>query len=206
MHNSLESHLDTVWEVIHQWEEDCLGNRTGRGHTEGDDDAEFVGVYDNVCHAMARIKEIAEGAQGKYNGWSNYATWKVNLEFFDGMSLSGNDGWFDPERVEEIVREVREDQEAFCRSHFKSALDVDTWIYGIAKRELADYLKEGVKTAVSDRLNPNFVDGLKDDPFVSIIDGWVNAWLDDVSFLEILEHMLEGDDHFADLFVMEVTK
>jgi hypothetical protein len=23
----------------------------------------------------------------KYNGWTNYATWRVNLEIFDGMDL-----------------------------------------------------------------------------------------------------------------------
>ena len=34
--------------------------------------------------------------EGKYNGWSNYATWRVALEFFDGVSLSGNNGWFTP--------------------------------------------------------------------------------------------------------------
>ena len=25
--------------------------------------------------------------QETYNGWTNYATWRVNLEIFDGMSL-----------------------------------------------------------------------------------------------------------------------
>ena len=24
----------------------------------------------------------------KYNGWTNYATWRVNLEFFDGDDVS----------------------------------------------------------------------------------------------------------------------
>lgn len=28
----------------------------------------------------------------KYNGWINYATWRVNLEIFDGLSLSDM-GW-----------------------------------------------------------------------------------------------------------------
>ena len=25
----------------------------------------------------------------KYNGWTNYATWRVNLEMFDGMENDG---------------------------------------------------------------------------------------------------------------------
>ena len=28
----------------------------------------------------------------KYNGWANYATWRVNLEIFDGVDLSDY-GW-----------------------------------------------------------------------------------------------------------------
>jgi hypothetical protein len=33
----------------------------------------------------------------KYNGWTNYATWRVNLEIFDGFDLrdywAGSDKW-----------------------------------------------------------------------------------------------------------------
>lgn len=29
---------------------------------------------------------------GTYNGWTNYATWRVNLEMFDGINPS-NMGW-----------------------------------------------------------------------------------------------------------------
>ena len=28
----------------------------------------------------------------KYNGWTNYATWRVNLEIFDGCLYSDMDG------------------------------------------------------------------------------------------------------------------
>jgi hypothetical protein len=27
-----------------------------------------------------------------YNGWTNYATWRINLEMFDGCNLT-DDGW-----------------------------------------------------------------------------------------------------------------
>lgn len=40
----------------------------------------------------------------KYNGWTNYATWRVNLEIFDGMDYKevfGNgDDDFDPKMVD----------------------------------------------------------------------------------------------------------
>jgi len=33
-----------------------------------------------------------ENTQANYNGWSNYATWRVNLEMFDDLD---QDGWND---------------------------------------------------------------------------------------------------------------
>jgi hypothetical protein len=30
----------------------------------------------------------------KYNGWTNYATWRINLEMFDGGDYSGCDADF----------------------------------------------------------------------------------------------------------------
>jgi len=29
----------------------------------------------------------------KYNGWTNYATWRVNLEMFDGMVIDPLNEW-----------------------------------------------------------------------------------------------------------------
>jgi len=37
-----------------------------------------------------------------YNGWTNYATWRINLEVFDGLELEdfgGQDKNFDPELI-----------------------------------------------------------------------------------------------------------
>lgn len=31
-------------------------------------------------------------SDNKYNGWTNYATWRVNLEIFDNLDLSEFDG------------------------------------------------------------------------------------------------------------------
>jgi hypothetical protein len=39
----------------------------------------------------------------KYNGWTNYATWRINLEVFDGLELEDFNGQqddnFDPELI-----------------------------------------------------------------------------------------------------------
>lgn len=39
-----------------------------------------------------------------YNGWSNYATWRINLEVFDGMEFEEKvDAEFLQELAEEII-------------------------------------------------------------------------------------------------------
>lgn len=40
---------------------------------------------------------------GRYNGWSNYETWRVNLEVFDGYDPEGQ--WQTAESVETFVDE-----------------------------------------------------------------------------------------------------
>lgn len=50
----------------------------------------------------------------KYNGWCNYATWRINLECFDGW-----EGSLDPELAEEIVTEhiYETSQEGIARDY-----------------------------------------------------------------------------------------
>lgn len=78
-----------------------------------------------------------------YNGWTNYATWRVNLEIFDGMTardLSGRGA------------NEREDIAQMARAHVEEILD--TTCGGLARdyalafiaevnwREIADSLME----------------------------------------------------------------
>ncbi len=39
----------------------------------------------------------------KYNGWTNYATWRVNLEIFDGGEFSNMAACEMREFVEELI-------------------------------------------------------------------------------------------------------
>ena len=74
----------------------------------------------------------------KYNGWTNYETWKVNLELLDGMTAnelfggkcSGDDveGW-----VWEILGDV---DNGFARSCVQATLAVVNW------NEIAEHLNE----------------------------------------------------------------
>ena len=94
----------------------------------------------------------------KYNGWTNYATWRINLEVFDSMELSdfnGEDDNFDPELVcvhtlAEALQDRAEDI-IFLDSHiggkspsslvedYARAFLQEVNYYEIAKHMIADY-------------------------------------------------------------------
>ena len=46
-----------------------------------------------------------------YNGWKNYATWRVNLELFDGMTARDISGSYvnSPFELRDMLREQAED-------------------------------------------------------------------------------------------------
>jgi hypothetical protein len=55
-------------------------------------------------------------SDNKHNGWTNYATWRVNLEIFDGQQMEDIVGEYckpwetpDPYEVSKIVQEYAED-------------------------------------------------------------------------------------------------
>ena len=43
-----------------------------------------------------------------YNGWSNYATWRINLEIFDGFNPSDYYSSFDPTDVHELADSLQQ--------------------------------------------------------------------------------------------------
>ena len=92
----------------------------------------------------------------KYNGWTNYATWRVNLELFDGLQLS--DVTYQPNNA-----------------------DIDTYDFSQVCKEYAEY----IITESHDR---------KD--FSSIVIDYALAFLSDVNWYEIADHMIR--DHIAE--------
>jgi hypothetical protein len=97
-------------------------------------------------------------AENQYNGWTNYATWRVNLEMFDGLNL---------------------------RDHFDGlpeVCDVARWAQGYAEEVIDAALSEPVGICKWTRmLTPS-----------DIVDGWARAFLDDVNWYEIAEHLLDA--------------
>ena len=91
-----------------------------------------------------------------YNGWTNYATWRVNLEVFDGLNL---------------------------RDHFEEVPplnEVASWAQGYAEELLDAAMAEPVGIH-SRMLTP-----------CDIVSGWARAFLDDVNWHEIADHLI-GD-------------
>jgi hypothetical protein len=84
-----------------------------------------------------------------YNGWSNYATWRVNLEMFDGLTPSDITGRNLPavSELKEALQEWAEQaieassSEGLARDYALAFLsDVDWW--DIANHMLIDYYTE----------------------------------------------------------------
>jgi hypothetical protein len=81
-----------------------------------------------------------------YNGWSNYATWRINLELFDDSSFLEHDGysWDDTydlknelcEYVEEFI--IESTREGLARDYALAFLQDVNW-YEIAEHLQRDY-------------------------------------------------------------------
>jgi hypothetical protein len=92
-----------------------------------------------------------------YNGWTNYATWRVNLEIFDDLDISEFDG------VNDLL-----DPKLIC---------VHT---------LAEALQERAEFYIFE------CDGRPS----SLMEDYARAFLQDVNWYEIAQHMI--DDYIAE--------
>jgi hypothetical protein len=81
-----------------------------------------------------------------YNGWANYATWRVNLEVFDGLDprdMAG-DAVDDPHGLAEVLQAYAEDlifidtPEGLARDYAIAFLSQVDW-REIAEHMVADY-------------------------------------------------------------------
>ncbi len=86
-----------------------------------------------------------------YNGWTNYATWRVNLEAFDGLSLDDlmvieDDQELDLHSVAETLKAYAEgiidlDNMPSTAKGWALAFIQDVDFRSIAKHMLADYME-----------------------------------------------------------------
>jgi hypothetical protein len=84
-----------------------------------------------------------------YNGWTNYATWRVNLEVFDGFNPAEYYSRFDPDDTyglaksieqyaEEVIFECAEIPEGLAMSYALAFLSDVNW-YEIAEHIVEEY-------------------------------------------------------------------
>jgi hypothetical protein len=115
-----------------------------------------------------------------YNGWTNYATWRVNAECFGDWDIGMT---FSSKEWTEILNDYMED--AITRSGDIVDSEVTNeerafWFRTNMVAYMADYLAE---------LPQSWIEDVKD----ITLQGWLEAWLAEVNWREIAEHHLEAD-------------
>lgn len=82
-----------------------------------------------------------------YNGWTNYATWRVNLEIFDGMEPSDFGTGLDAYELSLCLKDTAHDNiensapEGLARDYAMAFLEDVNW-REIAKHMIADYAED----------------------------------------------------------------
>lgn len=82
-----------------------------------------------------------------YNGWTNYETWRVNLEIFDGLDMNdeihqAGDAYHLADYLSEMADEtVCGDAEGLAKDYARAFLSNVNW-YEIANHMVEDYKLE----------------------------------------------------------------
>ena len=121
--------------------------------------------------------------ENTYNGWTNYATWRVNLEMFDGFSIDCH--WEHEEWKEMLNKAIREAVEKSPDDLIDNQPARVFWFKATITTKIADYLKELVNQSLEYL-------GKKD----RIAQGWASAFVDQANFREIAEHLLVDDSMY----------
>lgn len=68
-----------------------------------------LAAKDNQIEELgSQLKEARRAADKTYNGWTNYATWRVNLEVFDGFDPSDYFSAFNPDDIYGLGESLKE--------------------------------------------------------------------------------------------------
>ena len=68
-------------------------------------------------------------AGNRYNGWANYATWRINLEIIDDITSQESDSIYlaDKETIKEYVDEIVENNPELMMSYARAFLNEVDW-------------------------------------------------------------------------------
>jgi hypothetical protein len=85
----------------------------------------------------------------RHNGWTNYATWRVNLEIFDGFDPSDYFSGFDADDIDALADGLRDyaDQVLFeCATVEGLAADyARAFLSDVNWREIAEHMVDAIK-------------------------------------------------------------
>ena len=102
--------------------------------------SKLLGVY---CIKLKQIKLNKMKTKENYNGWTNYATWRVNLELFDGYELNKLNKDLDTYELSQYLKEYAEyyvcedtDNSELCKSYALAFLDQVNYY------EIAEHINE----------------------------------------------------------------
>jgi len=79
----------------------------------------------------------------KYNGWTNYATWRINLEIFDGYDPDGQK--VDHESIKDMAEELilmDVDETSLVASYAMAFISDVNW------HEIAEHINEEISSDV----------------------------------------------------------
>lgn len=84
-----------------------------------------------------------------YNGWTNYATWRINLEMFDGQPVHDIDEHTDSYELAQLLKEMAEEyiSESAKELTFNYARDYAlAFLEDVNWREIAEHMIEDYAT------------------------------------------------------------
>ena len=115
----------------------------------------------------------------RYNGWANYETWRVNLEYFDA------DDW---ERFEDTVQDLYDDYDPPTWAPLESPQEDRERSIRI---ELAEHLEDEVEQWIESYM--------PEDACYDVMKGWIHAFIADVRWTEIAAHALNDNKERIDI-------
>jgi hypothetical protein len=85
-------------------------------------------------------------SKASYNGWTNYATWRVNLEMFDGQDPEGFD-------LEQSAYHLGKDLKAYAEEFI-----IDTSSEGFARDYALAFLSDVNWTEIAEHVIENYAE------------------------------------------------
>jgi len=84
--------------------------------------------------------------ENTYNGWTNYATWRINLEVFDGRDIK--DSYRDKPDAHELADELRSELMDYLETECDNSLTLSyaqSFVSDVDFLEIAEHLIEAAE-------------------------------------------------------------